>query len=224
MTFYTEDATRDFLEPSSVDLFITNPPFYGIHAAEYGNKEKQIHSSGGVDDFVDNLVDITLAMERALRQGGNILMILPNKPFIFDYITKLATRTSLNFGQLLVWDLLRDVSAIDNYSAVVVNLYSGDVVNSNNRIIKLPIAQDPLLSGLQPIGYIWDALPKEIYTLLIENYSNHGDTVADIMGGTGTICISAVDTGRKFIYNDVSKSQTDLAKTRHQLYIDSHME
>ena len=56
-------------------------------------------------------------------------------------------------------------------------------------------------------------LPAEasgIITLKAEE----GDTVADLMAGTGTVALCAIENNRKAIYNDVSPLQVDLAKKR----------
>jgi DNA modification methylase len=45
-------------------------------------------------------------------------------------------------------------------------------------------------------------------------FSKPGDTVADLLGGTGTMTIAAENTGRNSVYNDVSSVQVKIAKLR----------
>lgn len=216
--FYTEDATKPFLEPESVDLFITNPPFFGFNVESYGEASKQIHNAADISEFIDNLVLITLEMQRSLSKIGNILLILPNKPFVFEYLARVRASTELNIGQLLSWDLMRTSSEINNYSALVINLYKDAMIDPGNKIIQVSLQEKPDLSEFEHIAFPWDSLPKEIYSVLIEKFSSPGDVVCDIMGGTGSICLAAVDTNRKFIYNDVSSEQTELAIKRYEAY------
>jgi DNA modification methylase len=220
--FHNEDAMTAFLNPGAVDLFITNPPFYGLHAEEYGSVSKQLHNTENISTYVDNLVTVTKNMEQALTDTGTILMILPNKNFIFEYIAKITSSTSLKFGQALFWDLNKpdsDAYATQNNSAIILNLYLGQEKIVPNNVIHVPLVVDETLASFSHLGHIHDALPTEIYTLLINLFSKKDDVVADILGGTGEICIAATETNRSFIYNDVSASQVELAKARYYAII-----
>jgi adenine-specific DNA methylase len=64
------------------------------------------------------------------------------------------------------------------------------------------------------MGFVNDAFPIEIADILINAFSEEGDTVADIFGGTGTTAISSMKNNRKAIYNDASIEQFNLAKKR----------
>ena len=216
--FYTEDATKTFLSPSSVDLFITNPPFYGIHVDEYGSANKQMHNTETISEFIDNLVLATLEMQKALKPDGHILLILPNKPFIFEYIVRISGSSTLNFGQMLVWDLMKIESSIENYSALVLDLHDGGHIDPGNELLRFPLGDISDLGQFTDIGFPWDSLPMQVYAQLIEKFSKPGNVVADILGGTGSICLAAIDTNRKFIYNDVSDEQTAIAVKRYELY------
>jgi DNA modification methylase len=64
------------------------------------------------------------------------------------------------------------------------------------------------------IGFIADAFNVEIAKTIILKYSEPGDVVGDLMAGTGTVAYSAKELQRKYVYNDVSTSQYDIAKAR----------
>ena len=49
---------------------------------------------------------------------------------------------------------------------------------------------------------------------MITNYSKPGDVVCDLFGGSGTVCLVAMELDRKFIYNDVSEDRIVMAKKR----------
>jgi adenine-specific DNA methylase len=48
--------------------------------------------------------------------------------------------------------------------------------------------------------------------MMINRFSKPGDVVADLFAGTGTVLKVAKKLNREIIYNDVSESQTKLAK------------
>ena len=61
-------------------------------------------------------------------------------------------------------------------------------------------------------AFINDFLPEQICDIIINKYSRPGDTVADILGGTGMVLAVAQKLNREIIYNDISEKQVKLAK------------
>lgn len=56
--------------------------------------------------------------------------------------------------------------------------------------------------------------PLELYSYIVETYSNHGDTVADICMGSGTTGEACVNTGRSFIGIEDNQKYFDIASKR----------
>ena len=69
------------------------------------------------------------------------------------------------------------------------------------------------IAGYEANAYAGVA-PKGIYNEIITNYSKPGDVVCDLFAGAGTVCLVAMELGRRFIYNDVSEDRLPMAKKR----------
>ena len=52
----------------------------------------------------------------------------------------------------------------------------------------------------------------------IRSWSNEGDVVLDPMCGSGTTCVAAKDSGRKYIGIDISKEYCQLAESRIKMH------
>ena len=52
----------------------------------------------------------------------------------------------------------------------------------------------------------------------IRSWSNEGDVVLDPMCGSGTTCVAAKDSGRKYIGIDISKEYCQLAESRIMMH------
>jgi len=56
--------------------------------------------------------------------------------------------------------------------------------------------------------------PVELSTFFIKAFSNEGDVVLDIFGGSGTVAISCIDTNREFIIIEKEIENIELIKKR----------
>lgn len=56
--------------------------------------------------------------------------------------------------------------------------------------------------------------PEQLATDHILSWSNEGDVVCDPMAGSGTVAVSAIQTGRKFVVNDISREYCDMMVER----------
>ncbi len=61
--------------------------------------------------------------------------------------------------------------------------------------------------------------PEELIYRLIKFYTYRGNTVLDMFGGTGTVAIVALKTGRNFIHIDASEEYCKIAKKRVDDYL-----
>jgi DNA modification methylase len=88
-----------------------------------------------------------------------------------------------------------------------------DTVHPVNKLSSFVIEEDWSVYYIDKVSF-FDALPKKMIENLIKVFSNEGDTVADLLAGTGTVALCSLENNRKAIYNDVSILQMDLAKKR----------
>jgi DNA modification methylase len=217
--FYCKDARESFLEPSSVDLFITHLPFFKTLSNEHGGDPNlQIQNADTQEDFSKALVEFLKTMDVALKDDGAILLILPNTRVFFKILSDIVQNTSLVIKRDIIWNFEK--------SEIVNGVISGNEINHILYIAKSVETTHPI-SNLDSFvieadwevyhvdeNLYFDALPKKMIEKLISVFSNEGDTIADLMAGTGTVAISSLKNNRKTIYNDVSADQVDLAKRR----------
>jgi DNA modification methylase len=217
--FYCKDARENFLEPNSVDLFITHPPFLNrIPDAHGGDPNLQIQNADTPEDFSKALVECLKAMEIALKDSGAILLILPNIRVFFKIIKDILQDTSLVIRRDIVWNfekskIVNGVISGNEINHILYMTKNEDTVHPVNKLSSFVIEEDWSVYYVDEVSF-FDALPKKMIENLIKVFSNEGDTVADLLAGTGTVALCSLENNRKAIYNDVSSLQVDLAKKR----------
>ena len=218
--YYSQDARTPFLAPESVDLFLTHPPYFNLNSERYGNVEGQLQRTSSPNIFVNNLIQVIKHMEIALRPSGSIVIGIPTNEILYKLITKISTETELNFGPLFFWDFSGNLEVVEAEgvdSNLILTLYKRTQYVNKDYNIKSPVISVPWdvreeLNALSHIAFVNDALPEEICDMMINRFSKPGDVVADLLAGTGTVLKSAKKLNREIIYNDISDSQTKLAK------------
>lgn len=217
---YNKDARSRFLAPESVDLFLTHPPYFNAHSKEYGNAEGQLQNTKDSEKFVDNLLQVITHMEMALKPTGNIFVSLPTDPHLYKLITRITQETSLQFGPAFFWDYSKSPhvkEAKGTESNLIINLHKGTpyvnrMYSLGSYVLDVPWVIPDSLRKHRHTAFINDFLPEQICDIIINKYSRPGDTVADILGGTGTVLAVAQKLNREIIYNDISEKQVKLAK------------
>jgi len=224
---YCEDALKKFLPDSSVDMFLLFPPYVHIDHERYGGDlSKQINSSRSYKKFLKNLIRVTQNAEKALKEFGNIIMVLPanNVELLPDYIALIKKKTNLDIHPILIWSHYtlqgRVMGPFSFDYCHVIHLSKStpryDPVfrkDNNNPVFHVPLnflETEPY----NHLGYTEDNMPLDTAKWLINNFSMPRDTVADLFGGTGTTSVAAEIVGRNSIYVDCSKDQFAIAQTR----------
>jgi DNA modification methylase len=215
--FYCEDARNIFLEKNSVDLFVTHPPYEGSSTVNlYGNADQQIHNDGK-DSYLSNLMNIIRHMDYALKDNGRILLGVPARPIMYEIIAKIVQNFNFKFEAPLVWEFGND-PMYDGYvdtQVYFINIVKGNPYYSDkidSLVIDIPWLHMLELDIYE--GFTEDSVPLALCDIIIDAFTEKGDTVADLMAGTGSILLSAKNKGRNIIYNDVSEEQFNIAKQR----------
>ena len=220
--FYCKDAREVFLSPKSVDLFIAHPPYFGVtHDERYGgDKDIQIHLTKDQEEFSNSTIKYVNNMADALKDEGTILLIVPNFYYGIIAIADVLKGTNLFIDKILVWNLVKITGPTQNqpmFNFILQIRKNKDYKYKIKGLDSLIIDQEWVLSDVlkyQNMGFVNDAFPIQIADILINAFSEEGDTVADLFGGTGTTAISSLKNNRKAIYNDASIEQFNLAKKR----------
>lgn len=222
--FYNRDARDVFLSPKSVDLFLIHPPYFTMNKNRYGgDPDLQINKTDDQEEFSDSMVKYMKNMSDALKDTGNILVIIPNYHNAFYAIADIIKNTDLILYKILTWNFEKTKfdKAGNNYSINLILQFRKNtefdypIKNLKSLVIDQEwVHSDQNVSKYEDLGFVYDGFPIEISNILVNAFSNKGDTVADIFGGTGTTVISALQNNRKAIYNDASSEQVQVAKVR----------
>jgi DNA modification methylase len=220
--FYCKDAREVFLSPKSVDLFLIHPPYFKmINDNRYGGDiNLQINNIDDMEEFSQSLVKYINNMADALKDDGSMLIIVPNSYAGVLTVSDITKKTGLFIEKIIVWNFEKTIADIKNQNLVnfILHIKKDLRVESKGKgLDSLVIDQQWVIHDAleySHLGFMNDGFPKEISDILIEAFSNEGDTVADVFGGTGTVILSALEKNRKAIYNDASINQFNLAKRR----------
>ena len=211
--FYNEDARNKFLEDNSVDLFIINPPMFVDKVVDRygGDASKQIKETT-LQGYLETAMGFTKHLSDALKSTGSIIFLMPNTPLVFLYVERVLRETDLQLGFTRIWSWQKGFDYI-------IHLHKGMPYENVNMFLPStifgPAEYEDNLDKFRWLGDISGATWEELYRLLVLKYSREEDLIADIFGGTGTIAAVAKDTNRRFIYNDASSVQVEIAKARY---------
>jgi DNA modification methylase len=231
--FITGDAKKLNLKHNSVDLVVTQVPFYRVDFDRYGgDPEKQIGSEKTVKKYVDSLVLATKEMERVLKPTGSIFVVFPSvEPTVSEYLLKVLKKTDLLLANSpFIWNWSPEnkpnsMGSIEfNYDLIFHFIKSPSLIYSNPYLIKkysdpiwnLPFS-DPsnkIMKKMETIGFVGNSFIPEIPKRLVEMFSRPNALVLDPFGGSGTTACEAHLLKRNAISLDISEEQTELAKVR----------
>jgi DNA modification methylase len=208
VNFITADSKKINLENNSVDLIVTQAPFYQLDFDYYGgDPTKQIGSEKNTKKYISSLLSATKEMERVLKKTK---LFLANPPFIWNWSENVKENNLgiVNFNYHLIYHFIKSPGlmysnpySVRKYSEAIWNIPAKD---DSNKITK----------KLEPLGFVENSFRSEIPKKLIEMFSKPKDIVLDPFGGSGTTACEAYLLNRKAISIDVSEDQTELAKIR----------
>ena len=122
VNYFVKDAREitKFIEPNSIDLCLTSPPYWDILNARrsadlkisrnYTDKAQDIGNIESYNNFLAELKKIVAEVVKTIRENGYFVMIVMDirkgskfYPFHSD-ITKIVEEVGLTFEDLLIWD------------------------------------------------------------------------------------------------------------------------
>ena len=230
--FITGDARSLNIQDSSIDLIVTQLPFYRADFFNYGgDPQKQIGSEKNIKGYVNSLSLAMKEMERVLKPTGSIITVLPNEfEIASNYIIKVLKKTNLLLANPpFIWNFL-DKEAPSGFGSVAFKydlifhfIKSPKLIYSNpykvnsypDGVWDIPWnGEDKVLEKINTLGFAENSFRSEIPKRFIEMFSRPGQTILDPFGGSGTTACEAYMLGRNGISVDISEDQTDLAKIR----------
>lgn len=129
--YWVHDAREmsRFVNPESVEICITSPPYWDIlnRSRSADKKKNESYSEDSNDlgniteyeDFLESLTDVIVEVERTLRQGGycivNVMDIRKKSEFfplhqdVVDYVSK---NTAFRLEDIIIWDRQADYNSM----------------------------------------------------------------------------------------------------------------
>lgn len=225
--FLNGDATKEIIKDNSIDLFLMWPPYMGVDVKRYGHTFGQLNNIGDTYIFSKRLAKIAKNCEKALREGGHLLYILPvgDPTLIGNVFQQISKKTKLQYCATMIWSY-RDIltarqDLIDADYCHVLWFSKGTpkvdmeyLKNHSSPILFEKFDHKELEENYGQLGHVSDALPVKVAEHYIKLLTAPGDTVANVLGGTGSVSVAAENTGRDSVYNDISYVQLTIAKKR----------
>ena len=211
-TLHLGDCLEDLqeLQPESVDMIITDPPYSTPVVTAFGRKK------------VKNLGDLSLQeyyfrslkkeFERILKPNGRVFIFCDDKyyPILFGVFYEWQTQS------LIIWDKGKigmgnpirkqhELIAYCNRTEYEYNRTEG--ITHYPSILKYkPIPSGERVHAAQK--------PVELVRDLILGFSNAGDVILDCFMGSGTTGVACVQLGRNFIGCEIDPKYFAIAEKR----------
>lgn len=201
------------LEPESVDLAITDPPYESLekHRA-IGTTTRLKHSKSSSNDWFQifpnqRFPDLFRALYRVLRKNAHLYLFCDQETMFV--VKPIAEAAGFKFWKPLVWDK-RTIGMGYHYRAryEFILFFEKGKRKLNNLGIADVIERPRILRGYpteKPVG---------LSEVLIGQSSAAGETVIDPFAGSGSVGVAALGLGRRFFGNDIAEDAVALATQR----------
>jgi len=231
---YTKSSeSMDELPDRSVHLMITSPPY---------NARKEYDQDLTLDEYLDLLHRVFQETLRVLVPGGRACINIANlgrKPYIplHAYIIQDLEQMGFLMRGEIIWDKAASASPSTAWGSWLsaanpvlrdvheyILVFSKASFSREGSKRESTIERDDFLAWTKSI-WTFPAVsarqighpapfPLELPHRLIQMYSFKGDVVLDPFCGSGTTCVAAVRSNRRYIGYDLNQEYIDLARKR----------
>jgi len=213
-----------YIDDKSIDLVVTDPPYKLVQG---GCTNKAVTLKGATNlksgnVFSDNSIkfsDWIPEVYRVLKENSHCY-IMCNDRNLKELLIE-SENAGFKLLNILVWKKKRH--SPNRYylknAEFIVFLRKGKAKNINNMGTFQCLEIDNVENKLHP-----SEKPVKLMEIFICNSSKSGDTVLDPFMGSGTVAISAINTGRKYIGFEINKEYYEVAKHRINQYINNNVQ
>jgi modification methylase len=223
----------DELPENSVHLMVTSPPY---------NVSKEYDKDLNLDEYLSLLSKVWRETYRVLVPGGRACINIANlgrKPYIplHSFIIEQCLVAGFLMRGEIIWNKASSASASTAWGSwrsaanpVLRDVHEYILVFSKGTFRRQgkgrvsTISRDEFLEWTKSV-WTFPAVsarkvghpapfPYELPQRLIQLYTFKGDNVLDPFAGSGTTCIAAVESGRRYIGYDTNQAYIDLAIQR----------
>ncbi len=216
----------------SVDLIVTDPPFWGADGNYYGGDQAQQLSSGrntSREEYWKNLTKATVEMNRVLKDNGSLIIHIGQGEYPrlntleYEHILFCTKELGLSLTSEIYWDISQNMYSFEHLHGEyqVFRHYTKnkdyirnqfEITNLNPATWRIPyLERDPRLLKIGALGH---GFPIELASRMIRCFTKQDSVILDPFAGTGTVNVAASLHGRDSIYLDYSSVQYALAKER----------
>lgn len=227
------------LDPESVDLVLTDPPYFGVVAGGWDNQWEN------EEQFISWFLGLMRNIRFALKPHASIVFfsgIGPKNPTTLLRQIDGMRQLGYVFRNLITWKKRRAYGKETDYLNIREEIawFSVGTERENVRF-NIPLTNEkggyagynkkyPAKSEYKRVGNVWDDIPglmrprrnceKPISLIerLVLTHSNPGDVVLDLFAGTGVTGVACKRRGREFVGCDideiwVNRGNKDIALT-----------
>lgn len=214
------------LPNESVDLFLIDPPYFGIVDDTWDNQWKDETA------YVDWLVNLVKLTSNFVKPTGSVLMFggigKHGSHPLFKVMNAIETSAHCGdapyfFRNMITWKKRRAYGKSHDYlfcrEEVVWYSASAERTHVTFNVPYLDVKRGyegfnkkyPAKSEYKRVSNVWDDIPElmrpkrscqkplPLLERLIQTHSNPGDLVVDFFAGTGSTGVAALQLGRKFL-------------------------
>lgn len=229
------DADRflSSLPLEEVDLFLIDPPYYGIVEDEWDNQWDS------EEKYIQWLAGLLERTRIRLKPNGSVLVFGAigkhgSHPF-FEVMRRVEHNNTLHFRNMITWKKRRAYGKSHDYlfcrEEIVWYSKSPERTGVTFNIPYLDEKRGyagfnkkyPAKSEFKRVSNVWDDIPElmrpkrrcekplPLLKRLINTHSNPGDLVVDFFAGTGTTGVAAIESGRRFRGCEAMREVADAA-------------
>lgn len=217
----------------SVDLFLVDPPYFGIVEDEWDN---QWETEEKYVQWLSGLLERTRAR---LKPNGSLLVFggigkHGSHPF-FEIMRRVERDSGLFFRNMITWKKRRAYGKSHDYLFCREEIVWYSKSPERTEVtFNIPYLEEkrgyagfnkkyPAKSEFKRVSNVWDDIPElmrpkrrcekplPLLKRLISTHSNPGDLVVDFFAGTGTTGVAAIELGRRFMGCEAMKEVADAA-------------
>jgi DNA modification methylase len=215
------------LESSSIDLILTDPPYYQFRAQNVTSlknhkdvvTEFEFDGYASEEEYLEFLERVLAECFRVAKPGAAGYLFCGDD--FVSYINRMVEKVGFKFRKVIHWHKTNPFPAIHtrkmyaNSMELIVHFSKGTPKTWNPKHVNQMhnFIESPICMGAERTAHKTQK-PLKVVIPYIEISSNEGDLILDPFMGSGTTAVAAAMLHRNFVGFEVSKSFIDMAQCR----------